>query len=373
MDVERVCVTGGTGFVANHIIKALLDHPDNYTVVTTLRGSKEGFAKRLDDSILGEFSRKYGDRLVFISADLLVEGSFDKAVSGCQYVLHVASPVTQNAKDVYKDLIKPAVRGTLNVLGACSRSDTVKRVILTSSVAAIADPSPSTNGKHKDESDWNETASPTVFPYSYSKTEAEKKAWEFVKSQDKFDMVVVNPALVLGPVLHKNQLNDGSASVVTSIIRNDFMGVLNMSMTLIHVEDIAKAQIWAMKSPKAKGRYVLALPKPTTLSTMVDILSKHFPNHYFSKIPIPNWSLYLAMPFDSRLSTSLIASLHLAPVFSPAKYETDSGNKLRGETECLIDTAESLKPFGVFEKKTNTKLYLLAGAAALAGIWYFYF
>ncbi|XP_054798780.1 phenylacetaldehyde reductase-like isoform X2 [Prosopis cineraria] len=194
-----VCVTGASGFIASWLVKLLL--LCGYSVRATVRDlndwSKTEHLLKLEGA---------KERLNLIKANLLEEGSFDSAVEGCHGVFHTASPVVYGVKDPQTELIDPAVKGTLNVLKSCSKTSSTKRVVLTSSMAAVL-----CNGK---------TLSPEVIidetwfsdpdickgygehwsGYLLSKTLAEKAAWKFTK-ENNIDMVVLNPAMVIGPIL----------------------------------------------------------------------------------------------------------------------------------------------------------------------------
>jgi nucleoside-diphosphate-sugar epimerase len=190
-----VCVTGATGYVAGSVIDRLL--AAGHTVRGTCRApEKENTIAHLK-SLPGA-----ADRLTFYKADLLTDGAFDAAIKGCDYVIHTASPFISKVSnhEVQEKLLGPAVKGTENVLGSVNRTVSVKRVVLTSSVAAIYGDA---NEKGKDhvftEADWNATSSPYVLPYYHSKKMAEEKAWEMSKAQQRWDLCVINPSLVLGP------------------------------------------------------------------------------------------------------------------------------------------------------------------------------
>ena len=139
------------------------------------------------------------ERLELTAADLLTQGAFDDAVRDCEYVIHTASPYAIDVADPQRDLVDPAVRGTISVLESCRETDSMRRVVLTSSVAAITDHA---DGHLNTESDWNTRSSLTRNPYYYSKTLAEQAAWQFVEAgKPRFDLVVINPFFVIGPSL----------------------------------------------------------------------------------------------------------------------------------------------------------------------------
>jgi len=268
-----VCVTGASGFIATHIIKQLLEK--GYKVRGTVRSvsdlSKYKYLTDLDPS---------GDRLQLLAADLVVDGSFDEAIAGCEYVLHTASPFVLNVKDPRKDLVEPAVNGTLNVLHACAKAGSVKRVVLTSSVAALSD-SPET-GKVLSEADWNETSSLTRNPYYYSKKRAEEEAWNFVKEQQvNFKLVVINPFLVIGPHL-SGGLGESAEGTLANMMNGKMPGILKFYWSFVDVRDVAKAHILLMEREDAEGRHICTNPTISMLEVN-ELLQEHYPNYPLPK------------------------------------------------------------------------------------------
>ena len=129
---KPICVTGASGFIASYLIRELLDC--GYNVRGTVRGLTEGSKYEYLTSLLGA-----PERLELMQAELLTEGSYDEAIAGCEYIMHTASPYVLDVKDSQHDLVDPALKGTLNVMQACVKAGSVKRVVLTSSVAAVFD------------------------------------------------------------------------------------------------------------------------------------------------------------------------------------------------------------------------------------------
>jgi dihydroflavonol-4-reductase len=190
-----------------------------------------------------------------VQADLLSEGAFDHVVEGCDYVMHTASPYIVNVKNPQKELVEPAVKGTTQVLEACRKATSVKRVILTSSVAAITD-EPDSN-KVFSEADWNEKSSLKRNPYYFSKTLAEKAAWDFVKQQKPgFDLVTINPFMVIGPSLGPS-LNE-SNKIFSDMLKGAFPTIMTVNWGIVDVRDVATSHILAMENPDASGRYLCA-------------------------------------------------------------------------------------------------------------------
>ncbi|MCC7453291.1 MAG: NAD-dependent epimerase/dehydratase family protein, partial [Crocinitomix sp.] len=161
---KPVMVTGATGYVAGRLVEKLLN--EGLTVHAPVRDSSD----KSKTKYLDEIAAKSPGKIVYFDADLLKEGSYDEAVKGCELIYHTASPFTLNVKDAQKDLVDPALKGTRNVLNAANKSDSVKRVVLTSSCAAIYGDSVdvlSMPNQQLTEEVWNTTSSLTHQPYSY--------------------------------------------------------------------------------------------------------------------------------------------------------------------------------------------------------------
>jgi dihydroflavonol-4-reductase len=248
---QPVCVTGASGFVAAHITKQLLEA--GYSVRGTVRSTKEAKTK-----YKALYDLENGDKLELVEGDLTTPGSFDKAIHGCEYVMHVASPYMLTVKDPQKDLVDPAVNGTITVMQSCVKAGGVKRVILTSSMAAVTD-SPEKD-KVYTEADWNMSSTLERNPYYYSKRLAEEAGWKFVKeNKTSFDLVVVNPFLVIGPEVMVPAKHDGlntSNQVFNDLMNGKYPAVVSLSWCLVDVRDVARAHVVCMVEGKAEGRHV---------------------------------------------------------------------------------------------------------------------
>ncbi|XP_054797783.1 cinnamoyl-CoA reductase CAD2-like isoform X1 [Prosopis cineraria] len=270
-----VCVTGASGYIASWLVKLLLLR--GYTVKATVRDIND--PKKLDHLLELEGAK---ERLQLCKANLLEEGSFDSAVEGCEGVFHTASPCIFNVKDPQIELIDPAVKGTLNILKSCAKSPSLKRVILTSSMAAVLyNGKPITPDVVVDET-WFSKAdfckeSELWSSYELSKTLAEDAAWKFVR-ENNIDMVVINPGVVLGPLLQPS-LNQTSATILTLI--NGEQMLLNPCVGWIHVKDVANAHIQAFDISSASGRYCL-VERVAHFSDIVKITQEIFPT-----LPLP--------------------------------------------------------------------------------------
>jgi len=281
---KPVLVTGATGYVAGWIVKRLLE--EGVTVHAAVRDpGNETKLEHLNQ--LAENSR--GD-IRYFKADLLTADSYAEAMKGCELVYHTASPFTIDYKDPQKELIDPAVKGTENVLATASKTPGVKRVVVTSSCAAIytdaIDCQRAPSGI-LDESYWNETASLDYQPYSLSKTLAEKKAWELAGAQSQWDLVTINPSLVLGPPLNPKSATSESISLLKQLADGTArMGVPKLGIGLVDVRDVAEAHYRAGYSPEANGRYITSGHNTDFLELGQVLIPR-----YGSKYPLPKWAL----------------------------------------------------------------------------------
>lgn len=278
MHNKTVVVTGASGYLGSWIVKHALDA--GFTVRGTVRdpddATKTAYLHQLPDA----------GRLTLHRADLLETGAFHPIVAGADVVIHTASPfVTQGVDDPQEELVRPAVDGTRNVLTAAGATPSVRRVVLTSSVAAMmgdARDAADNPERRVDESCWNNVSSATDDPYSYSKVAAERRAWEDSSCQSQWHLVVINPALIIGPSLSK-RLDSTSVSLIRQLGDGTFrFGVPALTVGVVDVRDVALAHIRALEKPEATGRFILA-ERVTTFPEMAHVLRDSFGPEY----PLP--------------------------------------------------------------------------------------
>ncbi|KAL5708076.1 Coumarine and phenylpropanoid biosynthesis [Ranunculus cassubicifolius] len=250
LEVEKVvCVTGASGYIASWIVKFLLER--GYTVKASVRDPDDPTKTQHLCELLGA-----SDRLHLFKANLLDEGAFDSIVDGCIGVFHTASPCVFVVKDPQAELIEPAVKGTLNILSSCAKTPSIKRVIVTSSIAAMAyNRQPQTPDTTLDESSFSdpEFLAELQLWYQLSKTLAEESAWKFAKEHN-IDMITINPGMVIGPLLQP------TLNTTTGFISSLFSGsdtYANLTIGWVDVRDVMKAHILAFESQSASGRYCL--------------------------------------------------------------------------------------------------------------------
>ena len=341
--VPRVLVTGASGFIATHVIYQL-QQQGRVRVRGTVRSLKrEEKVKPLRNLVP---DAKYPLRLV--PAELQDADSWTRAVKGCTYVYHIASPVPIAIPRDENEVIRPAVDGTINVLQACAESGSVKRVVLTSSTAAVSSGFNGNAGQPPDyvysETDWSDEGS--CLAYVKSKLKAEQAAWDFMKKleEDKhFELVAVNPCYVQGPILSAAS-GAGSAVACTTLMENTVPGVPNISFNVIDVRDVAAAQLAAMEKPEAAGnRYILASSESLSFPEIAQTVSEEFrPQGY--KIPtrtIPKAVIWLGKFFSASLKF-IYPGIDKRLLLSNEKMRSELGVEPRPARESIIDTCYSL-------------------------------
>jgi nucleoside-diphosphate-sugar epimerase len=339
--MSTVLVTGGSGFIGSHAIIQLLEA--GHTVRTTVRNlAREGEVR----AMLEAGGAGAGDRLSFFPADLNADAGWAEAVAGCDYVLHVASPFPMGQPKHEDELIVPAREGALRVLRA-ARDAGVKRVVLTSSFAAVGYGRPRDDGR-LDETSWTNPDAPGVGAYVKSKTIAERAAWDFIEREGgALELSVVNPVAVLGPVL--------AADYSTSILLVERMleGALPVapkaSFGIVDVRDVADLHIRAMTDPKAKGERFLSIAgEAMSIREVGAVLRARF-GEAAAKVPTreaPNWLIRLAA-LVSPEAKALLPQLGRRMNAINDKARNLLGWRPRSNEEAIVATAESLIRLGL--------------------------
>jgi len=291
-----VLVTGGSGFVASHVVRRLLTggYAVRASVRDLTRADKVEPLRRLAAGTTGT--------LDLFEADLLDEGAFDAAMAGCRYVFHVASPflLPEQIDDPRRDVLDPAVDGTRNILAAVERTPDVERLVLTSTVGAIfGDYVDVHEMRHRTLSEdyFNTTSTLENNPYHYAKTVAELEAWSAARAQDRWTMTTINPGLVLGPSLGTTS-DSGSLFLMNELMSGYFFyGAPNFSFTFVDVRDVAEAHVRAAESPDASGRYILARPEMVSMAEMSRVIRERYPARVVvPRHAVPDWAVRVLGP-----------------------------------------------------------------------------
>jgi len=334
-----VLVTGGSGFIGGWCVIGLLQQ--GHEVRTTVRSLaretevRAALAKAVDAE----------NRLSFYAADLMSDAGWDEATQGCDYVLHVASPLGVAEPKDPDELITPAREGARRAINAAIRAG-VKRVVMTSSVAAT---SKGVHGPHSvaDESQWTDLNEASVSAYARSKTLAERAAWDLVAaSGGATTLATVNPALVLAPVLSKDF--SGSVQVVERLMSGRVPGLPRLGFNVVDARDVADLHIRAMTAPEAAGQRFIAAGTYAWMADIAALLKAHMAADA-AKVPtrrVPDFVLRLAGLFDPELR-SVTPGLGLKHDYTSAKAQNLLGWTPRPLAETVLDTARSLVANGV--------------------------
>lgn len=342
-------VTGATGYIAGWLVKGLLEQ--GITVHAAVRDP----SKTDKYAHLTALAKDNPDQLKFFKADLLNDGSYDEAIEGCGVVFHTASPFTSTFKDAQKELVDPAVNGTRNVLEAANRTDSITRVVVTSSVAAIygdaVDCASAPNNTLTEEV-WNTTSSLNHQPYAYSKTMAEKAAWDIANAQDRWKLVVINPSFVLGPGVTL-QPNSESVAIMTQLGDGTMkMGVPHFEIGVVDVRDVAEAHLRAGYIENAEGRHITSAKTINLLEIGQALQAKFGTKWPFPKSTAPKWLLWIFGPIFNKMFTRPMISKNVGHAWKAdnSKSQEKLGIKYRNTETAITDMFQQMVEAGVFKK-----------------------
>jgi nucleoside-diphosphate-sugar epimerase len=321
--------------VGAHCILQLLDA--GYRVRTTVRSLTREPDVR---AMLKVGGAEPGDKLEFVAADLLSDDGWPAAVKGVDYVLHVASPFPPTQPKNADDLIIPAREGALRVLRA-ARDAKVKRVVLTSSFAAIGYSTPPV-GRPFDETDWT-NPNDNVTPYVKSKTLAERAAWDFIQTEGGgLELAVINPVGILGPALSKDVST--SIQLASRLLDGDMPGIPQIAFGIVDVRDVAGIHLLAMTNPRAAGERFLAIAGRAMYMPEVAQVLRERMGDVANKVPtraLPNW-LVRALAAVVPPLREIVPQLGKAKQASNAKAKSVLGWNPRSNEDAIVATAQSL-------------------------------
>lgn len=336
-----ILVTGASGYIASWIVKYLLEAGH------TVHGAVRNPDKKSGLEHLQTLSAQHPGRLKLFKADLLTPGSYDAAMEGCELVMHTASPfVISGFRDAHEALVRPALEGTRNVLEGVNRVSSVKRVVLTSSVVAV-------HGDNIDslevpnntftEAHWNSTSTADHQPYPYSKTVAEREAWAINSRQTRWDLVTINPGLVLGPTLTKNS-DSASMGIMKQLVNGMmFPAAPHLQMGLVDVRDVATAHIKAGFTATAKGRHITTAGNPTMLE-LGQILRKRFGHkHLFPFMQAPKAMIWLIAPAAGLTRRYVSLNVGYPVKFDSSKSQRELGIQYRSTEQTVCDHFEQMR------------------------------
>eukprot|EP00915_Cephaloidophora_sp_WS-2016_P002375 GHVH01003168.1.p2 GENE.GHVH01003168.1~~GHVH01003168.1.p2 ORF type:complete len:360 (+),score=52.11 GHVH01003168.1:1303-2382(+) len=259
--MSKVLVTGGSGYIASHAVYQLLEK--GYSVRTTVRDASSSKA-----AFLKTFHPLAAEKVELFEADLIASGPdvWSSAVEGCKYVLHMASPF--NLKGVEKEMVNTAVEGTTKVLNAVAvHKETVRKVVVTSSVAAVFGGHPWSKAKDGPFTEEEWSLEETTHGYELSKLRAERRAWELQK-EHHFNMDTICPGMVMGPIFAEHHLKSQSSDIMMTFLTNSLWLGVEVSLPLTDVRDVAALHILAMEREGSGERFISASDDHCYSSTM---------------------------------------------------------------------------------------------------------
>jgi nucleoside-diphosphate-sugar epimerase len=337
-DSKTVLVTGGSGYLAGWCILELLDR--GYRVRTTVRNPAREPQVR---AALGPRADAH-EHLSVHSADLLSDEHWGRVAEGCDYVLHVASPLPAEQPKDPNELIVPAREGTLRVLRAALDAG-VERVVLTSSVAAIRGGNEGI-GRPLSETDWTDPTAPKLSPYVQSKTFAEQAAWELAAERGARERVAaVNPGVIVGPLLS----DDRSVSLQPiERLLNGMPAMPRLGFSYVDVRDVADLQLRAMTAPEAGGERFIAVTDFLWMTDVAEVLRERL-GSAASKVPTrvaPDLLVRAMSLFDGGIR-SFTSSLGKRTDYDTSKARERLGWSPRPIADTIAESAESLIERGV--------------------------
>jgi dihydroflavonol-4-reductase len=346
--MSEVLVTGGSGFIAAHCIVQLL--AAGHRVRTTLRN-----LKRRDDvlAMLQRGGAVATADLAFHAVDLGADAGWAEAAEGCDYVLHVASPLPLHVPRDENELIVPAREGTLRALRA-ARDAGVKRVVLTSSFAAIGY---GHEGRKRpfDETDWTNVEGARLQPYVKSKALAERAAWDFLAREGgALELATVNPTVVLGPVLGPDF--SSSVELVKALMDGKVPLAPKIRFGLVDVRDVADLHLRAMTDPAAKGERFLAIAGESMWMAELARVLRDRMGADARRVPtrvLPNWLMRLIALANPSMRI-LLPQLGVDMNASADKARRLLGWAPRSREEAIVATAESLVRLGLLRDSTSS-------------------
>ena len=335
--MEKVLVTGATGFIGLHCIDQLLNQ--GYAVNGSLRSPER------KNEIFNALKNKNTstENLNLFIFNLTEDDGWDEGMQGCDYLLHVASPLSIEKHDD-DFFVKPAVAGVKRAFKFAKKHN-IKKVVLTSSVAAILETDE--DKEYFDETDWSDVESRQIGSYAKSKTLAEKAAWQFLKENgNPFELAVINPALVTGPTLTRDLGESNKA--IEMVVTGKMPVAIPMQFGYVDVRDVATAHILAMQKPSSSGERFALSEKDLTYKKIAKLLK----DNGFKKAPsigVPVWLAKFLANFNKELKVTVPFMGKVRSVSKSTKAKDVLGWNPRPAEESILDVANQIKEMGLIK------------------------
>ncbi|MBL4870503.1 MAG: aldehyde reductase [Robiginitomaculum sp.] len=336
---QIVLVTGASGFIAKHCIVRLLN--EGYSVRGSLRS-----LERADEVHAAIATKASTDDLTFVELNLSSDEGWPAAMQGCDFVQHVASPFPNSEPKDENELIIPAREGALRAVRAAAKAG-VKRVVLTSSMAAIAYGHDHDDDYVYDEKDWSKIDG-NIGAYLKSKTIAEKAAWDFMDSAEAggMELSVINPGAVLGPLLDNTYSTSGD--LLGKLLKGEVPACPKIGFSCIDVRDVADAHFAAMTKPEAAGRRYLCIGEYAWMLDISKILSGA--GYKTPTKTMPNFIVHILAVFDKTIRM-IKSGLDKKTNCNNERLRSELGIEPRSIKEMTLSMAESMVKFGAVSPK----------------------
>lgn len=292
-DTRPILLTGVSGFIAKRIAYDLLQK--GYHVRGSLRSMDRA------DEVRAAVQDPGDGRLTFVELDLTRDAGWDAAVTGCQAILHTASPFPLASPKNEEDLIRPAVDGTRRALKA-ERMAGVNRVVLTSSMVAILY-AERPAGYAATAADWTDVTHKSASAYIKSKTLAEQAAWDFVKRNPEMQLTTVNPGLVCGTPMD-NRFGT-SLELIQRVMSGKDPMLPDIPIPVVDIEDVSALHIMALERPDTIGQRIMATDDVLRMPAIGALLAATYPKRKIATKPAPRFLLKALAMFDTSLKTAM--------------------------------------------------------------------
>lgn len=335
---KTILVTGASGFLASHVVLQLL--AGGHRVRGSVRN--EARAGRIRKALDGQGART--ERLDFVRLDLTSDHGWAAAMDGIDFLVHTASPFVTYIPDDEDELIRPAVEGTERALRAALDAS-VKRVVLTSSEAAVVRGHPKNRNAAFSEADWAVIDGPGMTPYFRSKTLAEQKAWQIMEAAGRrADLTVINPGFILGPLLDDDVGTSGA--LIQRFMKGGGPGMPRLVAAVVDVRDVAELHVRALDDARGFGRRILIANDTVTFGDLADTLAAEFPERGIVTRRLPDWLVRVVGLFD-REARGAVPMLRTNYQLEHELAEAMLGRALVGTNEAVLAMARSQVTLGL--------------------------